>query len=90
MKSILSRERAKSRPKIPNDLYTFHQQLEIYEPTRSMYKGCAISTQNEIVLIFSNNTLLKLLSEASDIFVDGTFPQLARPRLFHPGTAFVP
>ncbi|XP_036141103.1 uncharacterized protein LOC105840333 isoform X3 [Monomorium pharaonis] len=73
IKSILSRERIKSRPKIPNNLYSLHQQLEIYEPIHRIYKGCAISNDNKVALIFSSDTLLKLLSEAREVFVDGTF-----------------
>lgn len=73
MKSIFCRERAKSRPKIPNDLRSLHQQLEIYEPTCSIYRGCATSLDNKIALIFSKDVLLNALSEACEIFVDGTF-----------------
>lgn len=73
MKSILSRQRTKSRPILPDDLHSLHKVLETYEPTRNIYKGCAVSADNKIALIFSNNTLLELLSEACEIFVDGTF-----------------
>ncbi|XP_036142255.1 uncharacterized protein LOC105831015 [Monomorium pharaonis] len=73
MKSILSRHRASSRPNIPSDLHSLHKQLETYIPTNNIYKGCAISCDNKIALIFSTDTLLNVLSEASEIFVDGTF-----------------
>ncbi|XP_011859288.1 PREDICTED: uncharacterized protein LOC105556787 [Vollenhovia emeryi] len=73
MKSILSRHRAKSRPNIPADLHSLHMQLETYIPTSNIYKGYAISSDNKIALIFSNDALLNVLSEACEIFVDGTF-----------------
>ncbi|XP_011698120.1 PREDICTED: uncharacterized protein LOC105456045 [Wasmannia auropunctata] len=73
MKSILSRHKAKSRPDIPNDLHDLHKQLETYIPTSNIYKGCAKSSDNKVALIFSNDVLLKVLSEACEIFVDGTF-----------------
>ncbi|TGZ37187.1 Uncharacterized protein DBV15_12753, partial [Temnothorax longispinosus] len=73
MKSILSRHRAKSRPNIPDNLRSLQLQLETYEPTRSIYKGYATSSDQKIVLIFSNDALLNALSEACEIFVDGTF-----------------
>lgn len=73
IKSILGRYRAKSRSDIPADLHSLHEQLKTYIPTQSIYKGCAISIDNKIALIFSNDVLLNVLSEACEIFVDGTF-----------------
>jgi len=73
MKSILSRHRITSRPDIPNDLHTLHKQLDMYTPTSNIYKGYATSSDNKIALIFSNDILLNALSEAYEIFVDGTF-----------------
>lgn len=73
IKSILSRHRAKSRPDIPADLHSLHKQLETYIPTNNIYKSYAISSDNKIALIFSNDVLLNVLSEACEIFVDGTF-----------------
>lgn len=73
MKSILSRQRTKSRPPLPSNLHSLHDILQTYEPIRSIYKGCAVSTDNKIALIFSSDKLLKLLSEVHEVFVDGTF-----------------
>jgi len=72
MKSILSRHRTTSRPNIPNDLHTLYKQLDMYTPTSNIYKGYATSSDNKIALIFSNDILLNALSEACEIFVDGT------------------
>lgn len=43
MKSVLSRQRMKSCPPLPNNLHSLHDILEIYAPTCSIYKGYAVS-----------------------------------------------
>lgn len=73
VKSTLCHYRTLSRPIIPRDLHNLREQLENYESTRRLYKGYAVSTDNKIALIFTNESLLDLLSEACEIFVDGTF-----------------
>jgi len=73
IKSTLSHYRAKSRPDIPADLHSLHEQLKTYIPTNNIYKSYATSFDNKIALIFSNDVLLNVLFEAGEIFVDGTF-----------------
>ncbi|XP_076397916.1 uncharacterized protein LOC143263938 isoform X2 [Megachile rotundata] len=73
MKSIMSREKAKSRPPLPKTVQSAHEMLENYDVLKDIYQGCTISTENKYALIFSNSALLSALESAKEIYMDGTF-----------------
>lgn len=73
LKSSLAREKTKRLPPLPQNLESLKELLNTYSPLEKFYKGAAISEIGEIALIFSSDLLLQGLSEASEIYVDGTF-----------------
>lgn len=69
MRSILSRSRSKSRPKIPHTLLSLGEILE----NKSLYKETLISENNKTAVIFTSDKLLQGINDANEIFMDGTF-----------------
>lgn len=73
MRSPLYREKIKHRPSLPTNFLSLQTQLDIYEPLKNIYKGKAISVNDEIAFIFSTDVLLKELASSTEMFLDGTF-----------------
>lgn len=73
MKSILNRERAKSKPTVPKTMSALSDLLQNYEPLNNNYKGSVIAEDGKIALLFSSDELLKALACTSEILVDGMF-----------------
>ncbi|XP_076546676.1 uncharacterized protein LOC117610914 [Osmia lignaria lignaria] len=83
MKSVMSREKRKSRPGLPKTVQSAHEILKDYDVLKEIYKGCAISNDNKYALIFSNTTLLTALENAKEVYMDGTFSVVPRMPPFH-------
>lgn len=67
--SILSREREKSRPVIPESVSDLIHFLEDYETLHYIFKGMAIAEDEKRSLVFSSTELLEELASAVEIFV---------------------
>nr|XP_012143809.1 PREDICTED: uncharacterized protein LOC105662845 [Megachile rotundata]XP_012144580.1 PREDICTED: uncharacterized protein LOC105662963 [Megachile rotundata] len=83
MKSIMFREKVKSRPPLPKTVQSAHEMLENYNVLKDIYKGCAISNESKYALIFSNIVLLSALENANEIYMDGTFSVVPQMPVFH-------
>ncbi|XP_057329912.1 uncharacterized protein LOC130670516 [Microplitis mediator] len=78
VRSILSRTRMKSRPKIPDTLDEMGKLLK----SNLFLKGHVTSSSNKTGLIFSTDILLVGFSECSEIFMDSTFSRTAvKPKM---------
>ncbi|XP_029670050.1 uncharacterized protein LOC115239591 isoform X2 [Formica exsecta] len=78
MRTILHRIRNSCFPPIPNSMEELKDSLLNYEAVKEIYKGYAISTNNEIAIIFSTDILLVALAASTEIYVDGTFSAVPR------------
>ncbi|XP_070153606.1 uncharacterized protein [Polyergus mexicanus] len=84
MRTILHRIRNSCFPPIPNSMEELKDSLLNYEAVKEIYKGYAISTNNEIAIIFSTDILLVALAASTEIHVDGTFSAVPRfPHVAH-------
>jgi len=73
VRSLLVRERIKVRPSLPSTMLHLDSLFKDYESVKLIYKGYVISEDNKYSYIFTSDKLLKILSESSEIFIDGTF-----------------
>jgi len=73
MKSVMTRERIKQRPPIPHTFQALATDLIKYEWIKDFYKGSVVAQDGKAAIIFSTKKLIKIIEEAQEIFIDGTF-----------------
>lgn len=69
VRSILSRKRAESRPKVSDTLDLLGKILE----NKSFLRATVESTNKKKALIFTTEKLLQGIGNANELFMDGTF-----------------
>lgn len=69
----LHRERIKSRPSIPDTLALLYNILQNSDIMQNIYKESITTIDGKTAIILSTDYLLKALSSATEIYVDGTF-----------------
>src|SRR5436190_22980822 len=72
MRCSMYRERIKHRPPVPETLTSLCDMIENSDIMKNIYQGSVISN-DKIAIILSTTDLLKDLSSATEIYVDGTF-----------------
>lgn len=69
----MHRHRAIFKPAIPQSLQLLYNQMESYEPLKTL-KVCMVkSLKDETAIIVTTAGLLEALKNSKEIFVDGTF-----------------
>lgn len=69
----MQRQRTKSLPPVPDTLTSLRDILEDYDILKNVYKESVTTNDGKTAIILSTNYLLKALSSATELFVDGTF-----------------
>lgn len=73
IRSQLTRERLKSRPKLPQSIAALADELIHYTPINHIYKGSVTASDGKTAFLFSDDKLLIALESSNEIYCDGTF-----------------
>lgn len=73
IRSQLTRERLKSRPKLPQSIAALADELIHYTPVSHIYKGSVTASDGKTAFLFSDDKLLIALESSNEIYCDGTF-----------------
>lgn len=73
VRSSMERERARTRPTIPESLAELGEMLETYAATSEIYQGMVAAADGSRAVMFAAPRMLRELGESSDLYVDGTF-----------------
>lgn len=68
-----TRERLKSRPKLPQSIAALADELIHYTPISHIYKGSVTASDGKTAFLFSDDKLLIALESSNEIYCDGTF-----------------
>lgn len=73
LRSFLYREQVRHKPETPQTIVELEIALRNYPLVERFYKGTILSDNGYRAVLFSTDTLLSTLVEATELFTDGTF-----------------